>query len=644
MTLWTHNAGNPGELGAINAIVADYNKSQKTYQVKVQAFPQDSYNQSVTAAAAAKKLPCILDVDAPNVPNWAWAKYLSPLTGMDEHPGEVPALAPWASGTRQTYSFGYYDVALTLISRKSVLEANGIRIPTIDKPWTAAEFNAALAKIKAAGKFKYALDLGTSATGEWWPYAYSPLLQSFGGDLINRTDYKSADGVLNGPAAVKWATWFRSMVTDGYMPLKSGADPAADFGNGVSAILWSGQWSAAPLVKKFGSDVLFLPPVDFGKGPKIGGGSWQWAVSSGCSNQAGAMDYMKFASQDKYVASVAKATFNIPATDAAAATVQGLRTGRGVRHLPAVLEEVRADPAADTRLPVHRHRVHQDRAGHPQRRRPEGVAGSGRQGHRREPAVQQQLLLSTTQSAVPGVDSPPGTAQGHRRSRPMSQSVQFKPPVAPNTTLHRRLGSGRARSQTTVGAWMVAPAAVLLVTFVLIPIALTFALAFTNAKLISPEPIRFIGFDNFSRLFSDQTFWKSLRNTIVFGVVIVPVQAGLALCLALLINVKVRGVNFFRTVYFLPVVTSMVVVSILWTFMYQPNGLINSLLAKVGIHGPDWLGQHPHRAGRADLHVDLAGRRLPHGHLAVRPADHLTVSCTRRPRWTGRRRGRTSGS
>ncbi len=53
---------------------------------------------------------------------------------------------------------------------------------------------------------------------------------------------------------------------------------------------------------------------------------------------------------------------------------------------------------------------------------------------------------------------------------------------------------------------------------------------------------------------------------------------------------KVKGVNFFRTVYFLPVVTSMVVVAMLWTFMYQPNGLINSLLLKVGIHGPDWLG------------------------------------------------------
>ncbi|MET3803129.1 multiple sugar transport system substrate-binding protein [Nakamurella sp. UYEF19] len=326
LTLWTHNAGNAAELASINAIVTDYNSSQKNYQVKVQAFPQDSYNQSVTAAAAAKKLPCILDVDAPNVPNWAWAKYLAPLTGLDDTLSKfLPStVGKWNSAT---YSFGYYDVSLTMVSRKSVLEANGIRIPTIDKPWTAAEFSAGLDKIKAGGKFKYALDLGTSATGEWWPYAYSPLLQSFGGDLINRTDFTSADKTLNGAAAVKWATWFRSMITGGFAPLKSGADPIADFGNGVSAILWSGQWSAVPLVKKFGDDVVFLPPVDFGNGPKIGGGSWQWAVSSGCANQAGAMDYMKFASQDKYVASVATATFNIPATDAAAAVVKGYEKG-----------------------------------------------------------------------------------------------------------------------------------------------------------------------------------------------------------------------------------------------------------------------------------------------------------------------------
>lgn len=148
----------------------------------------------------------------------------------------------------------------------------------------------------------------------------------------------------------------------------------------------------------------------------------------------------------------------------------------------------------------------------------------------------------------------------------------------------------RNRRSTSVAVAMLVPAAVLMVTFLIIPIFLTFGLAFTNARLISPVPARFVGFDNFVRLFSNDTFWRSLLNTVVFTIVIVPVQSGLALGLALLVNAKVRGTNFFRTVYFLPVVTSMVVVSMLWLFMYQPDGLINVLLAKVGITGPDWLG------------------------------------------------------
>jgi len=93
ISMWTHNAGNKNELASIEQIVTDYNASQAKYKVEVQAFPQDSYNQSVVAAAAAKKLPCILDIDGPNVPNWAWAGYLAPLVF-----GECQAFtdhAPW---------------------------------------------------------------------------------------------------------------------------------------------------------------------------------------------------------------------------------------------------------------------------------------------------------------------------------------------------------------------------------------------------------------------------------------------------------------------------------------------------------------------------------------------------------------------
>jgi len=173
----------------------------------------------------------------------------------------------------------------------------------------------------------------------------------------------------------------------------------------------------------------------------------------------------------------------------------------------------------------------------------------------------------------------------------VTTSTHARPAIATTAPSRARGARRRADRRSTATGWlMLAPAGVLIITFLLIPIGLTFVLAFTNARLISPEPAKFIGVANFTRLFDNETFWRSLINTVVFALVIVPFQSALALGLALLINVKMRGVNFFRTVFFLPVVTSMVVVSMLWMFMYQPNGLINALLAKVGVQGPDWLG------------------------------------------------------
>ncbi len=178
----------------------------------------------------------------------------------------------------------------------------------------------------------------------------------------------------------------------------------------------------------------------------------------------------------------------------------------------------------------------------------------------------------------------------------MTQTIGAAHPEPPTVSQIEKLSFRQRRftkskqSQRIAAAWLVTPACALLLIFIIIPIVLTFVLAFTNAKLISPTGPQFVGFDNFARLFSDPLFWKSLRNTLLFTLFVVPFQAGLALVLALLVNVKIRGVNFFRTVYFLPVVTSMVVIALLWKFMYQPKGLINSFLSIFGIDGPDWLG------------------------------------------------------
>jgi len=159
-----------------------------------------------------------------------------------------------------------------------------------------------------------------------------------------------------------------------------------------------------------------------------------------------------------------------------------------------------------------------------------------------------------------------------------------------------RRGIARWRRNEAIMAWLFsAPALLLLTVFLLIPFIMAFILAFTDQRLIpNPNlPTQFVAFRNFVRLFKDETFHRALLNNFLFATVVVPLQSGFALLLAILVNQRLRFVNVFRTIYFSPVVTTMVVVAIIWTFLYNPGeGLINAFIQTVtfGRLGPyDWL-------------------------------------------------------
>ena len=233
----------------------------------------------------------------------------------------------------------------------------------------------------------------------------------------------------------------------------------------------------------------------------------------------------------------------------------------------------------------------------------------------------------------------------------MSASAAPAPGRAPRTAAvaHRR--------DAKWGWAMAGPAIVLVLTLLVAPFVMAFWLSFTNARLISPNAPEFTGADNFARLLgvqlltisperddagvivrdedgaivypslrsftrdkeqypqyagmqewfsltigddravilaADTVFMKSLVNTIAFALVIVPLQSAFGLLLALLVNRRTRGVNAFRTIYFIPVVMSMVVISILWKFLYSPDqGMVNSFFSAItlGAFQPiDWLG------------------------------------------------------
>ncbi|MDX1520814.1 MAG: extracellular solute-binding protein [Anaerolineae bacterium] len=328
LSMWYHGAGNDVERDILLQIIDDFNASQSEYVVEIQDFPQASYNESIVAAALAGELPDIIDVDGPVMPNWAWSGYMTPLQLSE---GALDNFLPGAIGEwdGQVYSVGLWDAAIAMYARKSVLEENGIRIPTLDEPWTLEEFDAALETLQATGDYEFAFDPGMAWTGEWYPYAFSPILQSFGGDIIDRSTYLTAEGVLNGDEAIAFGEWWQSLFDRGLAPGTSqdGADRETGFIDGKYALQWNGNWAAVPALEAFGDDMLFLPAPDFGTGPKIGAASWQLGIAASSEHPEGASAFIEHAIQDKYLAAFSDGIGLIPATPSAAEMTENYAPG-----------------------------------------------------------------------------------------------------------------------------------------------------------------------------------------------------------------------------------------------------------------------------------------------------------------------------
>ncbi|MDY7024257.1 MAG: sugar ABC transporter permease, partial [Cyanobacteriota bacterium] len=92
------------------------------------------------------------------------------------------------------------------------------------------------------------------------------------------------------------------------------------------------------------------------------------------------------------------------------------------------------------------------------------------------------------------------------------------------------------------------------------------------------QPPQWIGWQNFQRLWSDELFWKTLQNTLLYILFVVPILAILPLGLGILVNQKIRGIHWFRTAYYVPVIISMVVAGLAWKWLYSETGLLNQLL------------------------------------------------------------------
>jgi multiple sugar transport system permease protein len=153
----------------------------------------------------------------------------------------------------------------------------------------------------------------------------------------------------------------------------------------------------------------------------------------------------------------------------------------------------------------------------------------------------------------------------------------------------------------------VLPAALILIAFRLVPILLSFIISFFRWSIRGPE--EFIGLQNYTQLLHDPEFWQSLTNTFYLVIFVVPITLILSLLFAVLLNRTLKFTGIFRTSYFIPTVTSLVAISIVWKLIFGPhNGLMNHILGFFGIHGLGWLSES---SGIFTLLFNALGIKIP---------------------------------
>ena len=147
----------------------------------------------------------------------------------------------------------------------------------------------------------------------------------------------------------------------------------------------------------------------------------------------------------------------------------------------------------------------------------------------------------------------------------------------------------KKKSESILGMAFFGPALVLLTIFLFIPMILTLVFSFTDFFALNPGLTHFVGLENYFQVFKDDDFRQAFGNTVKFVVIIVPLQGLGALGLALLINKVTHCKTYFKVAFFIPVVMSLAVVSTLWVQIYSPEGILNSLLAHIGINAQPFI-------------------------------------------------------
>ncbi len=161
--------------------------------------------------------------------------------------------------------------------------------------------------------------------------------------------------------------------------------------------------------------------------------------------------------------------------------------------------------------------------------------------------------------------------------------------LTPETSLPKKARNYQ-RSTSLSGYLFMTPALMILGVFLGLPILYAIFLSFHKVEILGEMSYRFVHLRNFTRLMDDERVGIALKNTAEYVLIVVPIQTILALMLALVLNAQIRGKNLFRVMFFLPTITSSAVLTLIFMWIYNADGLLNYFLEGLGLPTYNWLG------------------------------------------------------
>jgi multiple sugar transport system substrate-binding protein len=320
VTVWSHDHIDSPEFEVLAAAAARFNRRQHVYRIELVSALYREYDRWVRSSALNGTLPCLLNFDGPYLYEFVWSGYLQPLDQFA--PPELlsdmlPSILAQGTYHGRLYSLSQYESGMALWGNRRYLTRAGVRIPTLDRPWTLQEFEQALQKLQALPGIEYPIDFSAQLatrigrSTEFYTYAYSPILQGFGGDLAARDGRGSAADTLAGPQSITAMKHFQQWFQRGW----SSADPlsAHSFPEGRAALSWYGNWGYPDYHRALGGDLVLLPLPDFGHGIKTGVGAFTWGISSTCRHPRGAWAFLSFLLSPEEILRMTNATGMMPA-------------------------------------------------------------------------------------------------------------------------------------------------------------------------------------------------------------------------------------------------------------------------------------------------------------------------------------------